>query len=177
MARVDWFANEELFREELEAGHQAAEEVARRIEAAGIPVSVTPLRLRDSIEERYEFADEFDLLVGERHPCKVDVKSRRLAFTGPADYPYPTAFVDTVSGWEAKGSKPVAVVLVSRLSGGLAVIGLSTREHWSIVRRFDHVRRIEDRFYAVPRERLRSFESFTDYLKERERGTLRSTRT
>jgi hypothetical protein len=164
----DWFSNDELFRRELEEGHIHAADVAARLRASGLPVAVTPLEWRQSIEDRHTFSDEIDLTVGTRHPSRVDVKSRRLIFDGPGDYPYPTALVDTVAGWEAKARKPVAIVLASQHTGGLAVIRVSTRQEWTTRRRFDDVRRIEDDFYEVDRHLLASFDEFVAWLRRRE---------
>jgi hypothetical protein len=166
--RPDWFENDPLFRAQLEAGHAAAEIVANRLRSEGIVVEVTPLRWRENIEARKEFVDEFDLRVGSLRPCLVDVKSRNLKFSGPRDFPYPTAFVDTVSGWEAKTHKPVAIILVSAFTHGMAVIGRSTRPHWVARPGFDNVRKIQDSWYHIPREKLETFEKFVLWLRARE---------
>jgi hypothetical protein len=123
---------------------------------------------RDTIDDRHRFSDEFDLRVGVRRPCRVDVKSRRLEFTGPHDYPWSTALVDTVSGWNAKAIKPAAIVLVSQQTRALAVIRGSTEPDWIVRRRFDNVRRIEDDFYEVQRELLASFDDLVEWLRHRE---------
>ena len=112
----DWFDNDELFAELLRTGHQWAERVARELRTHGLHVSVTPMAWRESIECRGEFSDEIDLTVGLRRRKTIDVKSRNLAFTSPEDYPYETALVDTVSGWQAKPRKPAAIVLVSQIT-------------------------------------------------------------
>jgi hypothetical protein len=165
---TDWFSNDELFRRELEEGHARAEEVAARFRDSGLQVEVTPLEWRHTIEERHRFRDEFDLNVGTRKPCRIDVKSRRLGFTSPADYPYRTALVDTVFGWEAKARKPASIVVVSQLTGGLAIVRSSTSAQWVIRRRFDGVRRIEDDFYEVERELLATFDELVVWLLRRE---------
>ena len=125
---------------------------------------------RASIAERHAFADEYDLTVGSRRPVRVDVKSRRLRFTGPNDYPWPTALVDTVSGWSAKADTPVAIVLVSQEAGGLAVIRASTQDRWSVRRRFDNIRKLEDDFYEVAKDLLATFGDLVDWLLQRDRG-------
>jgi len=165
----DWFTNDELFRRELEEGYERAEEVAAALRDRGFRVDVTPLEWRRTIEDRHEFRDEFDLKVGTRRPCRIDVKSRRLEFSGPADYPYRTALVDTVPGWESKARKPVAIVLVSQFSGGLAVVRASTRSKWTVRSRFDTVRQIKDDFYEVDRRLLASFNELVAWLERRER--------
>jgi hypothetical protein len=164
----DWFDNDDLFRRELAEGHAYANYVADQIRQRGLQVEVTPMEWRNTIEDRHRFSDEFDLTVGSRRRCRVDVKSRRLAFTGPDDYPWPTALVDTVSGWDAKATKPSAIVLVSQETRGLAVIRVSTQGDWVVRRRFDQVRRIEDDFYEVRRDLLASFDELVAWLRQRE---------
>jgi hypothetical protein len=163
-----WFDNDELFRRELAEGHAYANYVADRMRQQGLRVEVTPMQWRDTIADRKRFSDEFDLMVGVRRPCRVDVKSRRLSFSGPDDYPWPTALVDTVSGFDAKANKPAAIVLVSQETAALAVIRGSTESDWMVRRRFDKVRRIEDEFYEVRRELLASFDDLLEWLKRRE---------
>jgi hypothetical protein len=167
----DWFDNDELFRRELEEGHGFAVHVAERFREKGIAAHVTPMEWRASIDDRTRFADEFDLKVGERAPCRIDVKSRRLDFTGPHDYPWSTALVDTVYGWKAKDKKPAAIVLVSQATSGLAVIRVSSCGEWVVRRRFDNVRRIYDDFFEVRRELLASFDELVAWLRLREEPT------
>lgn len=164
----DWFDNDDLFFEQLRDGHLQAERVADVLRTAGLPVVVTPMEVRARVEERGAFADEYDLLVGARRPCPVDVKSRKLYFTGPDDFPYPTALVDTASGWEQKRRKPLAVVLISQSTGGLAVIRPSGASQWTRQRRFDNARRIHDVFLEVERERLATMDEFVAWLRARE---------
>jgi hypothetical protein len=149
----DWFHNDALFFEELRKGHRAAELVAHALRERELRVLVTPLEIRERIEDRHEFADEHDLLVGAKNPCRIDVKSRGLHFEGPSDYPYDTALVDTVAGWRQKTHRPVAIVLVSKPTGGMAVIRRSGGCDWRSRRRYDRRRQIEDDFLEVARRR------------------------
>ena len=162
----DWFENDDLFREQLRAGHEYATFVADHLRAAGLTIAVTPMEWRATVEARHEFADEFDLVVGHTRRKIVDVKSRKIDFTGPGDYPYPTAFVDTVSGWEAKVHRPAAIVLVSQQTNAMAVIPVSTKEQWTRKRRHDNVRNIDDEFFFVRRDLLRPIDDLVDWLRE-----------
>src|SRR4051812_2578042 len=113
-AALDWFENDALFVAQLAEGHRWARWTADQLQAAGLCVQVTPMQIRADIAERHKFSDEWDVSVGARSPCRVDVKSRNLVFTGREDYPFSTALVDTVSGWRAKTTPPHAIVLVSQ---------------------------------------------------------------
>lgn len=167
MEAKDWFDDEAKFVRELGVGHRWAQVVAKHLQQRRLSVEVTPMELREHVDERHLFADEIDLTVGNARR-RVDVKSRDLAFTGPHDYPYPTAFVDTVSGWEKKKHKPCAIVLISQRTNGLAVIRRSTRMAWSQEEHFDRRRKINDMFFMVPREHLASFDEFVDWLRANE---------
>jgi hypothetical protein len=161
----DWFENDDLFRELLAVGHRWAGVVAAYLRNAGLDVEITPMEWRKTIEHRGEFADEYDLsVIGARVPIHVDVKSRALGFTTPEDYPYPTAFVDTVSGWDAKAHKPSAIVLVSQLTGAMLVIPRTSADKWTRAWSRDHVRGIDDWFYMIDRSLLRPMDVFVEWL-------------
>jgi hypothetical protein len=166
----DWFDNDALFLEQLAEGHRWAEHAAERLRSAGIAVQVTPMEVRAHIDDRADFADEWDMSVGSRAPCRLDVKSRNLAFTSIDDYPFETALVDTVAGWEAKERHPHAIILVSQKTEALVVIPVSTRGSWTRARRFDRVRGIEDVFYEVDRRELRPIDDLVTWLRRREHG-------
>lgn len=162
MGDVPWAENDALFLDELRRGYEWQRYVAAKFAASGVLVTLAPLTVRDHISDAEQWTtDDSDLLCAGRH---VEVKSRRLSFTGPADYPYPTAMVDTVTGWDAKRYPPVAVVLVSQQTRGLAVVPASSRGSWEIIERRDRVRGITVRSYACPRARLRTFGELVDWL-------------
>lgn len=161
----DWFADTELFVSQLREGHEFAELVAERLRGRGIAARVTPMEIRSDIDDRHRFADEHDLTVGRHRDIRIDVKSRNLAFTDAADYPYPTALVDTVSGWEAKTYKPAAIVLVSQITRAMVVVPRSTEGSWTIRRRSDRVRRIDDRFLEVSTALLRPFDELVRWIE------------
>jgi hypothetical protein len=165
---TDWLDNDELFERELAAGHHYAELVAKRLRDDGLVVEVTPMAWRSTIEERAAFANEFDLRVGTKRPAVIDVKSRRERFTAPGDFPYETAFVDTVSGWNAKATKPLAIIMVSQITEAMAVIPVSTESTWTTREVYDRTRKIRDRFYEVRRERLRPLSDLVEWLRARE---------
>lgn len=126
---------------------------------------------RRSIDRRGDFADEIDLTVGRERRRTLDVKSRNIAFTSPADYPYETALVDTVSGWQAKPRKPAAIVLVSQITSAMLVIPTSTEPGWTTRRRHDRVRGMDDRFLEIPRGMLVQLSPLVDWLKTHTDGS------
>lgn len=138
--------------------------VADLIAKQGFIVSVTPFSFRKTKKEIVNYRDEIDLYVGPNR-LPVDVKSRRLRFTGPHDYPYETAFVDTVKGWESKTVKPVAIVLYSELTGCACAVRTSREAEWTKTHAFDRDAGIYDEFYLVRRSDLATFNEFIQALR------------
>lgn len=160
-----WSENDELFKAELREGHVWAERVGDAFYATGCVVMVTTLQVRDTIGDASRWASEVDMTV-DGFP--VEVKSRRLTFgTDPATYPYASAIVDTVDGWEAKKHSPLAVVLVSQVTSAMLVVPTKTRPLWCRRTVWDHVREIHCTNYECPRDRLVRFDTLTDWLRER----------
>lgn len=168
---TDWFDNDALFRRELEAGHRWASMVTARLNEEGIPAELTPLTWREDIKDRHDFAAETDITIPtSTGMIQIESKSRNLHFTDdPHSYPYNTAFVDTVSGWDKKPEKPYAVVLTSQKTTQMLVIPSrqSPRGSWTIKDGYDRVRNISDQWYEVPRSTLRSFQALVESLRER----------
>jgi hypothetical protein len=166
----DWFDNDELFRKELEEGHRWASLVVDRLNEQGVPALLTPLAWRKSIHDRSEFVDETDIVVQtSAGPLPIESKSRNLHFTeDPTTYPYPTAFVDTVSGWDKKTTKPFAVVLTSQKTQQMLVVpSRSPSLWWLTTTAYDRTRRIQDVWYEVPCYSLLPFQTLVDALRKR----------
>ena len=167
---IEWFDNDELFRQKLETGHRWARAVAERLQAEGIDARLTPLRWRNSIDDRHRFRNEQDVVVNtDEGQYVIEVKSRDLDFDEePSSYPYDTAYVDTVSGWDQKDREPTAVVLVSQLTGGMLVVPVrKTRAHWRKVRNFDRRRSISDWWYEVDKQFLKPMSDLISWLATR----------
>jgi hypothetical protein len=170
---TDWYDNEALFVSQLRTGHAFAEYVAAQIRRHGLFARVTPIAIRNDIADRHRLADEHDLTIGRHREVRIDVKSRNLRFSNVADYSYPTAFVDSVSGWTAKSTKPSAIVVVSQVTGAMLVVPRSTESLWIVRRRTDRLRCIDDEFFEVPTSLLRPFGEFVQWLKAVEVSTAR----
>jgi hypothetical protein len=151
------------FLQQLAIGDKWAEHVATQITEAGKYAHATPLQVAGSAEQIAAFtALEKDIMLDKGRT--LEVKSRSFAFTGVDDYPYETAFVDTVEGWAAKVSHPVAVAVVSQSTGCVVVVPVSTESMWGVGRVFDSKRGFEVKVLECPRGLLRSFEEFLAWL-------------
>lgn len=161
---VPWEQNDELFIEQLQLGYRFQELVAERLRGEGVEVEVPELRIRPDVSQAREYADSGDLIArcGERE-LPIEVKSRNIAFTCPQDYPYHTAFVDDVPGWER--GEPKTVVLVSQRTEGAVVVPLRSRPHWREEAVYDRLRRTWVPTYTVPRRYLLPFSALITHLK------------
>ncbi len=164
---TNWITNDELFKRELATGHVWAAKLADALRTEGLTVELTPMNIRDNVEQRGDFANEGDLVVHTgQGPILLESKSRGLRFTTIENYPYKTALVDTVSGWNQKTDKPKAIVLTSQLTEARLVISVSrTERFW--VRKYHHDKKrdIWDCFYEVPKARLVPFQDLIGWLK------------
>ena len=141
---MEWYKNDELFKKELREGHRWQLIVAEHLKIHGLSTHVPILPFRKSISENYKFRDVPDIV------CKkkiIEVKSRRLKFTGPNDYPYRTVHIDTTDGWDGKKNKPHAFVCVSTITGYMIALSSTTCHKWTKVTVHDRIRDIDVEFY------------------------------
>jgi hypothetical protein len=85
-------------------------------------------------------------------------------------YPYDSAFVDTLDGWNKKKEKPLAVVLVSQKTSSMLVVPVSTSANWGSESKYDRVRGIFETWLTVGREYLKPMEELVSWLKTRTKG-------
>jgi len=146
--------SDDNFRRRLVASLPSLELVAEGLARAGVSAEVSEYRFRENVQEIAGYTEgEKDLVLRKSRFC-VEVKSRDLSWTTPGDYPYGTAFVDTVAGFERKRKKPIAYVLVSNRTGAMACVPEFTCTGWTQERRRDRERGILDNFYMVDRKLL-----------------------
>lgn len=156
---------DDVFRREAVIGHTWSQRVANALNLSGIKCHATPLEFAKDAQDRARFGNEQDVVLDLLPGC-IEVKSRAdLYFTDdPKTYPYETAFVDTVHGWDKKDPRPHAVVLVSRPTGHFLVVGAGSQEHWTKEVRFDRQRKITDTFYMAHKQYLRPFDRLVEHL-------------
>lgn len=143
---MEWIDNLPLFKRELEEGFKWQVYVAKYLAEHGYKVDVPALKIRKSISEIPNFTDYPDLLWGDRI---FEVKSRKLYFTCPKDFPYRDILVDTVSGWRDKKRKPDGYICISTQTREMICLSSKTSSLWKTTRKWDHTRKIEDLFYAA----------------------------
>lgn len=163
---IAWSVNDDLFKRELEIGYAWQCFAASFFACNGLSVYLPPMTYRKNLSEAAEWTkhDE-DMKINGR---VIEVKSRRERFTHPDTFPYETAFVDTVSGYEAKDPKPIAYVFVSQSTGSMVCVSSETASKFSISRKHDRVRGIDEDFYTCPRSMLRTMDRLVAYLRPKE---------
>jgi len=153
-----WADNDELFKKELEAGFEWQLKVAKYLKQCGFNPKVPKLTFRDKIADAHLYKDLEDI---ECCGKLIEVKSRKLYFTCPNDFPYDTIMIDTTDGWDGKENKPDAYVCISRFTDKMIVLpSRKTCKHWVKTRRFDNTRKIYVDSYECHREHWRSMDSF-----------------
>jgi hypothetical protein len=141
---MEWHKNDELFKKELREGYRWQLIVAEYLKSHGLDAHVPILPFRKHISENYKFRDVPDIV------CKkkiIEVKSRRLKFTNPNDYPYKTVHIDTTDGWDGKKHKPHAFVYVSTVTGHMMALSSTTHKSWTKITVHDRIRDIDVEFY------------------------------
>lgn len=140
------------FLSELRIGYQWQLKVGQMLSDLGFTVSIDPLTIAQSEEETREFTkNDKDLLVNGKY---LEVKTRSITFTTPDSFPYPTAILETVQGWQAKATKPFAILLVSRPTGRVLVVDGATQPDWTINRDFDSRRKVSFTNYHADKSQL-----------------------
>lgn len=150
--RAAWFEDELAFAAQLARGRRGEFAIASALLPTGRWLRVNSLNFRETFADRHDFHDETDLEIEGGH--RIEIKSRSFKFTGPDDYPYPTAFVGAVRRWRERQIPPCAVVLLSEVTSRAVVVAVSTRDQWVIERRRDSHRGFVEESYAVPRRLL-----------------------
>ena len=163
---IPWAQNDALFRSELAAGHAWEQWVCRFLQLNDLPAVLQPQRVRPHVSERRAYADSGDLMC-----CGhvLDIKAVRMRFTSTSDLPYASLIVDSAAKWERKNPRPSAVIIVSRSTGAMICIGpseIANDKQWREVKYRDKVRRIDEKFKVLPRERWHDISRLVAWLKE-----------
>lgn len=156
---IPWHKNKALFERELRDGIRWQNYVGEKMEELGYSVAVSQMNVVGSMSDAKKYKDVADI-IAEKDGIKliVEVKSRRSSFTCPEDYRWPSVFVDTKSGYDAKEIKPDLHLVVSRVTGRIIGLPRECESHWGVERVFDRIRKIWVTNYAASKERWMPFE-------------------
>lgn len=170
MKQLAWSDNHALFESELKKGHSYQVKVAQVLIDAGIEVITSEIKpVEYTRNKSYNYPEDQDILIPP--DFVIEVKSRNLFFVSPYTFPFETAIMDTVRGWDQKEPEPRAVVLMSQKTGTMLCANVRESKHaWEKKKIFDTVRQIEDTTYLVPKKYLRPFGELVDWLKTNHGG-------
>lgn len=157
-----WIENDSLFREQLAAGYAWQQYLLDAIKSEGVPATLPPLVVRQTIDQIPEFVDSADIRVGSDI---IEVKSRNLVFGDVKSFPFADIFVDTVPGWEGKAKKPIAYACISQVTGAVIWTPGDDCRDWQVVTKRDGVRHIQDRFYVAHKSLWREYLSLIAFLQ------------
>lgn len=119
---------------------------------------------QNSAERRHLTLTEKDIVL-EGLSQILEVKSSSREFTDdPTQFPYADTIVDTVSSFEDKLQKPCAYILVSKVTGAMVAIGVSSKPRWKTKTFFDSKQQLTDDFYLVNKQDIRTMDELVQYL-------------
>jgi hypothetical protein len=124
--RPDLDAIDPTFKADIKESERAVWLVARWLHSLGKHVTVRALEVRPTVEEIEDYGDHGDLEVILRY----EVKRRSLAFTGAADFPFPSVIVDSVRKWDKAHPKPHLYVIVNTAGTVAAIVEGGTAPKW-----------------------------------------------
>lgn len=142
------------FERDLEESHVAVWKVARWFSGRGYDIKIPATKVRPTVEEMSEYADDGDLWVsnGETEGW-VGVKRRTFDFTTRESYPYPTVFVENVHIWERADPKPIGYIILNTTRTHAAIVLAETFQLWVEVTRRDRQRGRDRTLYECPKGR------------------------
>jgi hypothetical protein len=127
------------FERRLVAGTATEAHVIQQLREAGITVEVPEMPEGSKTSDYTK--NQIDAIANGKI---LEIKGRNLVFTCVDDYPYPTLFVEGVSGFDAKVRTPDYYVNVSNKTGAIICLDVAaTRHTWT-------VENVTDRFRNFP---------------------------
>lgn len=150
-------------------GHQINLRVGGRLKSEEINCTVPDLEIAKSPDEWRRFTlTEKDIIL--ENGDILEVKEIAQHFTDdPTSWPFYKVIVDTVSGYDAKPTKPIAYIFVSKITGAMLSMATERPRDWEIVTKHDKYRDIDERFYFAPKSTLRPMSALIKYLRGRKK--------
>jgi len=164
MNDIPWSENDELFIKELKEGHEWQFYTALFFKLHGLKVEIPKLTIRENIAEADKWKDSFDIIVED---VPLENKSRNESFTFNGDFPYPTIIVDTVKGFDAKTIRPHGYTMISKPTGIILWLPVSTYPKWTKEKIHDNTRNLDDEFYVCDPKYLQHIDTLLRFLKKK----------
>lgn len=160
---LDWAENDELFFKELKLGHSWQAYPALFLTLHGFKVEMPNLSIRENINEADKYKNSADIIINGKI---LECKSRNESFTSISDFPYETIIVDTVSGYDAKNPKPLAYIMISKITGSMLCLPSLMSSKWVKKSIKDQTRRILDEFYMANKGLLLTMDKLVKHLQK-----------
>ena len=165
----NWGYANGLFEKEASIGLKFTKIVASYLNSCNIDCTVNDIEYAETAQEVINFATYEQDIIFDKIPGCLEVKSRRLTFdSNPESYPFKTALVDTVYGWETKAKTPLAVILISQWTNAMLVVPPSTKDSWTHFSSYDKTRKIHETWYECPKSKLAPIEDLVEFLANRQ---------
>jgi hypothetical protein len=149
------------FRRQVERGLEAEQAVARKLLAEGLWVWHPVPRFIEGFAPGEFPATYSDVITqnDQRVKANLEIRAKACAFSGPEDFPFPTAYLDKSRRWATRTDDPMFFVLYSEPTEGIMVVPCYTSSDWQeVVADFGPV-------LVAPRHCFRSWEWFIDQLR------------
>lgn len=139
---------DEEFLTALADSQTAVDTVAAFLAGKGAAVTVQPMRVRPTFEERFDYQDSGDIHINQR----IEVKHKQTDFTCLDDFPFPTIITDSVYKVDTiPWGHLHSYVIVNRAATHAALIPALTRKHWAPIVVWDSKEREQRQYYACPK--------------------------
>lgn len=149
------------FATSLTDGHAAERAWVERLRTEGYAVAhgrKIVLTQHDSVRDHCGTPDAAAVLV-------LEIKERKLRFTGPEDYPYPTVFVNATRSLEMDPYRPFAYIFVSTVTRSWVWLTPLDRDStWKETTVTDTTRGHDMGMLVAPKKFLRPARQLIDFL-------------
>lgn len=136
------------FLRDFSASHLPVMAVAMWLKSTGKDVKVNVPTLRADAAERFEHSDCGDIEITR----KIEVKQRKLQFTGAHDYPYPAIFISEKYRLDKLLPHLWAIAVVNQAGTHAAFITAGTQSRWVLTEKHDEKQKRDCVFVSCPKE-------------------------
>lgn len=138
------------FLADLDRSKASAILVAERMTEAGYRACWKPIRVRPDQSQRDQYADDGDIHL----TLRVEVKHRKLAFTGPHDFKFPTIIIDSKRLIDKRLRSLWGYFICNDALTHAAVIRVHTAPLWEVENFYDTISDKPSEVYTMPVDKL-----------------------
>jgi len=163
----------QTFIDGLKEGHKWQLYIGMKLLSEGFAVQIPKLRIRPSIYHPNIYSDNGDVFIFIKSTKYIlECKSVSIAFTNAGDFPFEGIIVDMQENWFNKKYKPLAYLIISKMTGAIFVISTSKAcsQDWYGKDIYDSVKKYTKTFLFIDQysHHIKSWQYLIDWLKERQ---------